>query len=175
MPITQRIFVGRKNELEQFKQALGQPGFIDRLVSSNPGRSVKSRVFLPHGIGGIGKSELTRQCLELAKKAGWQTLVLDWDRVGYRPVEAVDVTDTLADALKSIVGEGRIKAYLDDRKNMAGVQEKAQRYRVEHPEEWQKLLEGVRTLDKVPGYFTVSQIVIRLHRGSEQDCSLPTL
>ena len=83
MPIAKRIFVGRKIELEQFKQALGRPGFIDRVVLGNPGRSVKSRVFLPHGIGGIGKSELTRQCLELAKQAGWRTLFLDWNHVGY--------------------------------------------------------------------------------------------
>jgi tetratricopeptide (TPR) repeat protein len=148
MPITKHVFVGRKNELEQFRQALGQPGLVDRLLLRNPGRHVKSRVFLPHGIGGIGKSELTRQCLEIAKQAGWQTLLLDWDRIGYRPVEPLDVMDTLAAALQQVGGEGCIRPYLDDRKKMAGIQDKAQRYRESHPEEWQKLLAGVRAVQE---------------------------
>jgi hypothetical protein len=161
MPITTRIFVGRKNELEQFKLALGQPSLMNRLLLANPGRNIKSRVFLPHGIGGIGKSELTRQCLDLAKKSGWQTLLLDWDRVGYRPIEPLDVMDALADALKIVAGEGSIRSYLDDRKLATGVQEKAQRYRAEHPEEWQKLLTGVRAIqEKDPEPYTKATLAV---------------
>jgi Flp pilus assembly protein TadD len=161
MPITKHVFVGRKNELEQFRQALGRPGLVDRLLLRNPGRHAKSRVFLPHGISGIGKSELTRQCLAIADKAGWQTLLLDWDRIGYRPVEPLDVTDALADALQKVGGEGCIGPYLDDRKKMAGIQDKAQRYREGHPEEWQKLLAAVGTVqEKDPEPYSKAALAV---------------
>ncbi|MBI3361773.1 MAG: tetratricopeptide repeat protein [Chloroflexi bacterium] len=143
MPTPRHIFVGRKNELKEFRQELGRPGLIARALG-NPARNVKPRVFLPFGIGGIGKTELSRQCLQLAEKAGWQTLTVEWDRVG--PVEPVDMMNAIALALQGRAGESAVQAYLDDRKKAAPTRERVQRYRTDHPEEWQRLAEKARQL-----------------------------
>ena len=152
MPATKHIFVGRKTELEQFRQALGHTEKWKRLLV-NPGQNVRPRVFLPYGIGGIGKSELSRRCLKIAaEEEGWKTLCVDWDKVEYRPVERVQVMDAIAQALKSVAGEGVIKPYLDDRDKVAALRDKVDRYRAEHPEVWQKLVEVARKLATVvPG------------------------
>jgi len=143
MPTTKHIFVGRKTELEQFRQILGRTGKLERLIL-NPGRNVKSRVLMPYGIGGIGKTELSKQCLKIATEEGWNTICVDWDKVEYRPVEPVQVMDAIAEALKSVAGESAIKPYLDDRNKIALVRDRVHRYRAEHPEEWQKLVETAR-------------------------------
>ncbi len=146
MPIAKRIFVGRKNEIEQFTQAM-RPAVPTQPSLTNPGQGVRSRLFLPFGIGGIGKSELTKKCLELAGVKGWKTLLLDWDRVDNRVVEPLGLMNRLAEALKGVAGDAAIKPYMDERKRVGGLQDKAQRYRAEHPQEWQKLLEGVKTIE----------------------------
>lgn len=60
------IFIGRQVELQQFEAALGRRGLLGWLF----GPGVKPRVFLPHGIGGIGKTWLAQECLKRARKAG---------------------------------------------------------------------------------------------------------
>lgn len=147
MTMTKPIFIGRVNELEQFQLALGQPGIISRLVFDSPGHKVKSRVFLPSGIEGMGKSELTRRCLQLAENAGWPTLLLEWDRLGYRPAEPLDVANAIADALQTLPGERTIRSYFDERKTIASAQQKARSYHAEHPERWQKPIPPVDNAD----------------------------
>ena len=50
------IFVGRKTELEQFRSIIERPD-TDTYSTLAPRPTVKPRVFLPYGIGGIGKTE----------------------------------------------------------------------------------------------------------------------
>ncbi len=138
------IFVGRKTELEKFQQSLGQTGAVQRLLFK-PGHGVKPRVFLPYGIGGIGKSELSKRCLALARKAGWKTITIDWEKVEYRPVEPLQVMDAIAEKLQGEYTKSIVAPYISDRNRAGPTRDKVHRYRAEHPEEWQKLVEGVRS------------------------------
>src|SRR5579864_1670727 len=131
MTMTKHVFVGRVNELEQFQQTLGQPRIISRLVFDNRGRNARSRLILVSGMAGIGKSELTRHCLQLAENAGWPTLLLEWDRLGYAPAEPIDVTNAIADTLQTLPDERATRAYFEARKTIAGAQEKARRNHAE--------------------------------------------
>jgi tetratricopeptide (TPR) repeat protein len=138
-----RIFVGRKTELEQFQSIIERPE-VDSFSPLAPRRAVKPRVFLPHGIGGIGKTELSRRCAEIAAEAGWRTITIDWENVEYRPVEPMQLMNGIANALKAVAGEKAIKPYLEDQQNIAAVNGRVNRYRVDHPAEWQKALEVAR-------------------------------
>ena len=63
--MTKAIFVGRQTELEQFRQVIGTTSKLERLLL-RPGRQLKKpRLFLPHGIGGIGKTSLSQRCLAI--------------------------------------------------------------------------------------------------------------
>jgi tetratricopeptide (TPR) repeat protein len=136
------VFVGRKTELDQFRHVIGNPGTL-KLLISNPGIGVKSRVFLPFGIGGIGKTELAKQCLKIAREAGWKTISIDWDRMEFRPIESVELMDAIATALQDVAGKNAIKQYINDRNRSKVTRDRVHRYRAEHPEEWKKLLELV--------------------------------
>jgi len=136
---TSSLFIGRKTELEYFQMVLAQASFSQQLVGEMA-RNFKSRVFLPYGIGGIGKTELAKQCLHLAQEAGWQAIAIDWDRTDCRPVEPLDLMNTIANSLRDLAGEKPITPYLDDRKRAAPVRDRVHRYRAEHPEDWQKLV-----------------------------------
>jgi hypothetical protein len=139
MPNSTSLFVGRKTELEYFQMVLAQSSFSSR-VEGEMSRNFKSRLFLPYGIGGIGKTELAKQCLHLAQEAGWKTIAIDWDRTDYRPVEPQDLMNAIANSLKDFAGEKSIATYLNDFKRATPVRDKVHRYRAEHPEEWQKLV-----------------------------------
>ena len=66
-----RTFVGRDAELSRFDDALG-------------GRSPR-RVFLLHGVGGIGKSTLLGEFRERAMAAGRPTVLLDGREIDPSP------------------------------------------------------------------------------------------
>ncbi|GAP12676.1 protein containg AAA ATPase domain [Longilinea arvoryzae] len=138
-------FVGRRTELEQFKQYLYHP------FSSNPDyvspRLIKARVFLLHGIGGIGKTELSRQLLEISDEAGWQKIYIDWDRINDRPNEFVDILNTLADKLLTIEGgQKAIQSYLEVHRQLLSIGERIERYRADNPEIWQRIIESSQTI-----------------------------
>jgi hypothetical protein len=138
---SESIFVGRRNELEQFEQYLFRS--YSGINNGSSHRKINARVFLPYGIGGIGKTELTKQCLEIATKAGWQTIYLDWDRLPDCPNNFLDILDALADKLRSLDGgEKAIQTYLDIRKQALKVSERVERYRAENPEIWQNIVES---------------------------------
>jgi len=137
--ITSSLFIGRRTELEYFQMVLAQSSFSQN-IGGGFARIFKSRVFLPFGIGGIGKTELAKQCLRLAQDAGWSTLMIDWDRTDCRPVEPQDLMNTIANSIRDLAGEKAIAPYLNDFKRAAPVQDKVHRYRAEHPDEWQKLI-----------------------------------
>ena len=67
MPGKNLQYIGRKNELAQFRQILSQRGL-----------NTESRVILIHGLDGLGKTSLAKSCLGLAKKARWNTVTVDW-------------------------------------------------------------------------------------------------
>ncbi len=130
MPSTKHIFVGRKTELDQFHQALGQPSKIRRFFFT-PGHGVKPRLFLPFGVGGIGKTELAKKCLKMASDAGWKTIHVDWERVEYRPVEPVQLMNAIAEGLREVAGKSAIQAFLDDRDKVTPTRERVERYKLE--------------------------------------------
>ena len=70
--------------------------------------------------------------------------MIDWENVEHRPVEPMQLMNGFANALKAVAGEKVIKPYLDDQQNIATVNGRVNRYRVDHPAEWQKALEVAR-------------------------------
>ena len=110
MSNTSSLFVGRKTELEYFQMVLAQSSFSSK-IEGDAARIFKSRLFLPYGIGGIGKTELAKQCLHLAQGAGWKTIAIDWDRTDCRPVEPQDLMNTIANSLRDFAGEKSIATY----------------------------------------------------------------
>jgi tetratricopeptide (TPR) repeat protein len=137
-----KIFVGRETELEQFHQALGKRGLLRQLLHL-PGRDVHSRVFLPHGIGGIGKTWLSQRCLGEADKEGWATIKVDWDRADYRPSEPDQLMDIVAERIRSRLGEKAIKPYWKTRTQARQVRDRVTRYRQENQEKWQNIVNSI--------------------------------
>ena len=153
------IFVGRKTELKQFRQALGKRGLLRRfLLLLLPGRGVRSRVFLPYGIGGIGKTWLSQGCLREADQTGWATVEVDWDRADYRPSETGQLMDIVAARVKSALGEKTIKPYWDTRTQARQVHDRVTRYRQENQEKWQSIVNSVKGM---------TEAVAGLARGKE--------
>jgi hypothetical protein len=60
-------FIARQSELDQFSSSLSRSTWLGR-VRARLGRQPGDppRVYLPHGIGGVGKTRLARQCPSLA-------------------------------------------------------------------------------------------------------------
>jgi len=95
-------FVGRQNELAQFEQAIKPQNKLKAFLKL--GLEVQPRVFLPYGIGGMGKTWLSRECFRRAKKAGWKTIEINWEKVDLVPVDETEMMDTILNSLnKSMV------------------------------------------------------------------------
>src|SRR5687767_12922790 len=99
-----RKFVGRKTEIEQFERAIKPRNLWVRFLLG-PNRRVQPQVFLPHGIGGMGKTRLSRECLECAQTAGWATIEINWDRADARPTDEFEMMNIIAQQLIKEYGD----------------------------------------------------------------------
>jgi tetratricopeptide (TPR) repeat protein len=136
------IFIGRQIELQQFEAALGRRGLLGWLL----GPGVKPCVFLPHGIGGIGKTWLAQECLKRARNPGWATVEVDWDKADQRPSERLDLMNITAERLKEKYGEKAVREYLDARGRARQVRNRVSRYKQENREKWQGLVDATQAL-----------------------------
>jgi len=139
---TADIFIGRKNELAQFDQAI-RPNKLGAILRG-PGTGVRPHVFLPYGIGGMGKTWLARECLKHAQKAGWMTAEIDWDTASTRPTDRLGLMDIVAQTLQEKYGEKLAHEYRKTRGRVKQIQDRVLRYQQEHQEKWQSLVDWVR-------------------------------
>ena len=139
------VFVGRKVELDQFDQAIRPSGKLAKLLRG-PGVGVRPRVFVLHGIGGMGKTWLAQKCLHHAQTAGWMTAEIDWDTADMRPTDRLGLMNAIAEALKEKYGEGLVRDYLKVRGRVRRIQERVQLYKRENQEKWQSFVELSRSV-----------------------------
>jgi tetratricopeptide (TPR) repeat protein len=155
-------FIGRVQEQRQFRVALSglvahQRRWRDLayMQAANfdpeqaPGDDSYAHIFLPHGIGGIGKSWLARRCLTLAEEMGGDPPILtlyDDVSLGSPVLEPVHLLDRLADHLARADYDTEVAAYRQAQADLPGVVERVTRYQAESRERWADLLHTARGL-----------------------------
>src|SRR5687767_11696427 len=132
-------FVGRQNELAQFEQAIKSQNKLK--VFLKLGIEVQPRVFLPYGIGGMGKTWLSRECLRRAKKGGWKIIEINWEKVDLLPVDETEMMDTISQFIKKEYGEKIARNYLKSRQDSKQVAEKVSRLKQENQEKWLSIVD----------------------------------
>ena len=137
-------FVGRKTELEQFELAIRPKSKLKSFLGLGDG--IQPRVFLPYGIGGMGKTWLSKECLKRAKKAGWETIEIDWERADYLPSSQLSMMDTISECIKQTFGEKSIQEYLKVRRQEKQVKEKVRRLKQENQEKWLKFVDEIKSV-----------------------------
>lgn len=144
------IFVGRKQELQQFDQVLNPRQKVAKAILG-PRTKIKPHVFLPYGMGGMGKSFLSRECLLRAKDAGWKTVEIDWDRADTRPGDKSSMMSMIAEKIKGAYQESTIKNYLKVLHDSKKIQERVNHYRQENQEKWPSITESAKSLAETAG------------------------
>ncbi|MCK4734298.1 MAG: tetratricopeptide repeat protein [Methanophagales archaeon] len=93
-----KIFIGRENELEQFRRTM------DTLIPSPKSGEYYANTILIYGFGGMGKTELCRKFLEIAKTKYPEVVqtAINWldkkEGCSFTPIELVDIfSDELKD------------------------------------------------------------------------------
>lgn len=138
MPPQTGHFNGRKYELEQFGHILSYKGF-----------NKKSRVILIQGLNGLGKTALAQHCIEMAQKARWQTVSVNWaEKTPHTPSELLSI---LTRAIWSVVGEQQIKFVDEVVTRIETLKEAVQQYKKDHPEIWQKIMAAEKPSAQVNG------------------------
>jgi|GEM_PF-3232581 len=130
------FFVGRRFELEQFERAIKPDGSFSGLLFG-PGVGVRSLIFVLHGMGGIGKTWLARECLRRAKLKKWATVEIDWSGLDVLPNDQVGLMNEIATAIKDHYGEKTTQQYEGKRDRARRVWEGIQLFQHENPEKWQ--------------------------------------
>src|SRR5687767_5231696 len=142
-------FVGRQNELAQFEQAIKPQNKLKTFLKLGIG--VQPRVFLPYGIGGMGKTWLSRECLRRAKKAGWKTIEINWEKVDLLPVDETEMMDTISQFIKQEYGERIARDYSKARQDSKQVAEKFSRLKQENQEKWLPIVDVTKDLTEGVG------------------------
>lgn len=155
-------FIGRVQEQRQFRVAL--LGLLDhhrlwRETAQNRGPDFNpdqgptdesyTRIFLLHGIGGIGKSWLTRRCITLAQEAGDTPPPLtlyDDVSVGAPVLEPADLMERLYRQLVTAGYEAELAPYRQALADLPTLANRVNRYRLEHRERWDMLLAQAASL-----------------------------
>jgi tetratricopeptide (TPR) repeat protein len=108
-----------------------------------PGDDTYANIFLVHGIGGIGKSWLTRRCLDLAEGMpidlpdNLPILTLYEDVSHGAPVlEPVHLLDRLRDHLDQAGYRVHLAGYRQAQAELPGLVDRVMRYQFEHRELW---------------------------------------
>lgn len=155
-------FIGRVQEQRQFRVALA--GLVahqrrwrdlaymqaaDFDPNQAPGDDSYAHIFLPHGIGGIGKSWLARRCLILAEEQSGDPPILtlyDDVSLGSPVLEPVHLLDRLAAQLVQAGYETEVASYRQAQADLPGVVERVNRAQAENRERWADLLQTARGL-----------------------------
>lgn len=149
-------FVGRVQEQRQFLVALQGllahhrrwVELVNRLgpefdFARAPGDDSYANIFLPHGIGGIGKSWLTRRCLALAQGIPNEPPLLtlyDDVSLGAPVLEPAHLLDRLAQHLEQAGYEMVVSAYRQAQADTPAIVGRVLRYQFENREQWDKLV-----------------------------------
>ncbi len=148
-------FVGRVQEQRQFLVALqgllAQHHRWTKLArqlgpefdfNRAPGDNSYANIFLPHGIGGIGKSWLTRRCLALAEGIPTDPPILtlyDDVSLGAPVLEPGHLLNRLADQLAAAGYELYVAAYRQAQADTPAIVSRVLRYQFEHRNQWDRL------------------------------------
>lgn len=157
-PSEQRAaFIGRVQEQRQFlvvlqgllthhrrwvEAAAGLgPNFDPR---QGPTDESYASIFLLHGIGGIGKSWLTRHCLTLAREMPVEPPILTlYDDISISPpvLEPAHLLDRLHDNLVRAGYEARVAPYRQAKADLPPIIERVSRYQFENRDQWDTMLQ----------------------------------
>lgn len=102
-----------------------------------------ANIFLPHGIGGIGKSWLTRRCLALAQGIPTDPSILTLYEdvsLGAPVLEPGHLLDRLVDHLAGAGHDMAVAAYRQAKADTPAVVNRVLRYQFEKRERWDKLI-----------------------------------
>ncbi len=163
-PLEQRTnFIGRIQEQRQFKMILPMllahhhrwRDLADQLghtfdPDQAPLDESYPRIFLLHGIGGIGKSWLTRRCLALAhaQTDAYQPPLLtlyDDLSLGAPVLEPVELINRIYSQLASTGYGPLLAAFKQSQANIPRITERVNRYRVENLAAWETFTERSST------------------------------
>ena len=149
-------FIGRVQEQRQFLVVLqGLLNHHQRWVEavtplgSNfdphqaPGDETYASIFLLHGIGGIGKSWLTRHCLTLAREMPVEPPILTlYDDVSVGPpvLEPAHLLDRLHDNLVRAGYDSHVSNYRQAKADLSTIVDRVSRYQFENREQWDEML-----------------------------------
>ena len=136
-------FVGRKTELGQFERAIRPRNSWVRFLLG-PNTKIEPTVFLPYGIGGIGKTTLSRECLERAEKAGWARIEINWDRANTRPTDEIEMMNIIAEQIRKVYGDKSIEEFLKKQKQIKFAKENIQRLQQENQERWLSYIDDLK-------------------------------
>ena len=108
-----------------------------------PADNSYANIFLPYGIGGIGKSWLTRRCLDLAQGIPYDLPILTlYEDVSYgAPVlEPVHLLDRLAHRLDQFGYGADLAGYHQAQADLPHVVDRVTRFQFEHRDQWDNML-----------------------------------
>lgn len=179
-------FIGRVQEQRQFLMVLGgllahQHAWyqLARQHGSNfdpaqaPGDNSYANIFLPHGIGGIGKSWLTRRCLDLAEGIPNEPPILtlyDDLSLGAPVLEPGHLLERLSSRLSQAGYESYLADYNQAKADLPGIVERVARYQFEYRDHWDRMLQTATELiargRPEAGYHSFAQISLAYTHAS---------
>lgn len=125
LPPIPRVFVGRKEEIEEFKRALS--ALVGRTDSLPEDRLRK--VFLIRGEGGMGKSTLLRQFVDLCRNYPLLWIYVDWDTEGVTSSKGTPaMMEVIARYIEKHIKK-KLQRYENVRRSWEEVQERAGSWR----------------------------------------------
>jgi superkiller protein 3 len=173
-------FIGRVQEQRQFLVALQgllahhrrwlnltQEADRDFDPAQAPGDDSYANIFLPHGIGGIGKSWLTRRCLTLASEMPLAPPILtlyDDVSLGAPVLEPAHLLDRIYNQLVEAGYEAHLAPYWQAKVDTPDIIDYVTRYQFENREQWDKMMQIAADLvarsEPEPGYHSYSETSI---------------
>lgn len=176
-------FIGRIQEQRQFNLALRgllnhhQTWSAQPTAAPPPPDDTYTRIFLLHGIGGIGKSWLTRRCLDLARAVQTQPPILtlyDDVSVGAPVLKPADLLNRLLRQFEKAGFEAALEPFRQLQTETERVAERVARYRRDNRSLWQTLLEQAAASGQANTEAdTISQATAHLVEQMQQAALLP--
>ncbi len=142
-------------------------------VNQAPGDNSYANIFLPHGIGGIGKSWLARRCLTLAGEIPNEPPILtlyDDVSIGAPVLEPTHLLDRLYDQLTQAGHEAYLAGYWQAKLDIPDIIDFVTRYQFENRERWDKMVRIATDLvtrrEPDPGYQSYAETSIAYMHAS---------
>lgn len=137
------VLQGLLNHHQHWIEAADRLGF-DFDPQQAPTDESYASIFLLHGIGGIGKSWLTRHCLTLAREMPVEPPILtlyDDLSIGTPVLEPAHLLDRLHDNLVRAGYEPLVAGYRQAKADLPALVDRISRYQFENREQWDRMLE----------------------------------